>query len=105
MDIQEKLSALRRNLNRVIRGKQETVEYLLMTMVSGGHLLLDDVPGVGKTTLAKALARSLSLDFRRVQFTPDLLPSDILGTSVYDQRNATFTFRPGPIFTNVLLAD
>ncbi len=105
MGVQEKIAALRRNLNRVICGKTETVEYLLMTLVSGGHLLLDDVPGVGKTTLAKALAKSLALDFRRVQFTPDLLPSDILGTSVYDQRTAKFTFRPGPIFTNVLLAD
>lgn len=103
--MQKKLSLLRQNLNKVICGKPETIEYLLMTMVSGGHLLLDDVPGVGKTTLAKALARSLALDFHRVQFTPDLLPSDILGTSVYDQRSASFSFRPGPIFSNILLAD
>lgn len=105
MDIAQKLSLLRQNLNKVICGKPETIEYLLMTMVSGGHLLLDDVPGVGKTTLAKALAKSLDLEFHRVQFTPDLLPSDILGTSVYDQRSASFTFRPGPVFTNILLAD
>ncbi|MBQ4335664.1 MAG: MoxR family ATPase [Lentisphaeria bacterium] len=105
MNIPEKLSLLRQNLNKVICGKTEPIEYLLMTMVAGGHLLLDDVPGVGKTTLAKALAKSLALDFHRVQFTPDLLPSDILGTNVYDQRTAAFTFRPGPVFSNILLAD
>ncbi len=105
MEELKKLELLRANLNRVIRGKSEVVERLLVAFVAGGHVLLDDVPGVGKTTLAKALARSLALEFRRVQFTPDLLPSDIVGTSVYDPRNGSFEFRPGPVFTNVLLAD
>lgn len=99
------IHALRKNLSAVIRGKDEAIELLLTALVSGGHVLLDDVPGVGKTTLAKALARSLEMEFRRVQFTPDLLPADIAGSSVFDPARAVFEFRPGPVFTNVLLAD
>ena len=105
MKMQEKLNAIRANLNRVICGKKETVESLLTVLIAGGHLLLDDVPGVGKTTLAKTLASSLSLKFHRVQFTPDLLPSDILGTSVYNLKTAEFSFREGPVFADILLAD
>ncbi len=101
----DKLSLLRDALNRVIRGKPETVELLLTALLAGGNVLLDDVPGVGKTTLAKALAQALEAKFQRVQFTPDLLPADILGTSVYNPVSGEFRFRPGPVFTNILLAD
>ncbi len=96
---------LRRSLRAVIRGKTDAIEQLLIGVLSGGHVLIEDVPGVGKTTLAKALARSVDLDFARVQFTPDLLPSDILGTHVLNPREGSLSFQPGPVFTNVLLAD
>ncbi|MGE4564446.1 MAG: AAA family ATPase [Victivallaceae bacterium] len=99
------IDALRQNLRSVIRGKDEAIELLLTALLAGGHVLLDDVPGVGKTTLAKALARSLEMEFRRVQFTPDLLPADIAGSSVFDPSRSVFEFRPGPVFTNILLAD
>jgi MoxR-like ATPase len=100
-----KLDELHQQLGKVILGKPAVLRDLLVCLLSGGHVLMEDVPGVGKTTLAKALAKSLSADFKRVQFTPDLLPTDILGSSVYDARDGSFTFKPGPIFTNVLLAD
>lgn len=100
-----KLNALRQNLSAVIRGKDETIEVLLTALFAGGSVLMEDVPGVGKTTLAKALARSLDTEFRRVQFTPDLLPSDILGSSIYSPKDGTFTFKKGPIFCSILLAD
>jgi MoxR-like ATPase len=93
------------NVSRVIQGKGEPTRLALVCMVSEGHLLLEDVPGVGKTTLAKALARSFDLECRRIQFTPDLLPSDVTGTSVFDRSTGTFSFRPGPVFANVVLGD
>jgi MoxR-like ATPase len=93
------------NLARVIRGKPELLRLTTTCLVGDGHLLVEDVPGVGKTSLAKALARSVQGSFGRIQFTPDLLPADVLGTSVWNQQQATFEFRPGPIFANVLLAD
>jgi MoxR-like ATPase len=99
------IAGVRAALAKVIRGKPEAIDLLLVGILSGGHVLIEDVPGVGKTTLAKALARSLRMDFARVQFTPDLLPADILGGNVLDPRQGTFTFSPGPIFTQVLLAD
>src|SRR5438270_11057621 len=102
---QENLSGLRMQLGRVILGKPEVIENAIIALLSGGHILVEDVPGVGKTTLAKALAKSLSADFKRVQFTPDLLPTDILGSSVYNPRDGSFSFKQGPIFTNILLAD
>ncbi len=100
-----RLSALRAQLGKVILGKDDVIADLVIALLGGGHILLEDVPGVGKTTLAKALAKSLSSDFKRVQFTPDLLPTDILGSSVYNPRDGSFTFKEGPVFTNILLAD
>jgi MoxR-like ATPase len=102
---QELLQEIRSALALVIRGKETAVERALVAMLAGGHILLEDVPGVGKTTLAKALARVWNLDFARVQFTPDLLPTDILGMNVLDPRDGSFSFRPGPIFHQILLAD
>jgi MoxR-like ATPase len=93
------------NIERVIQGKREVVELVLLCLISEGHLLLEDVPGVGKTNLAKSLATSLDASFGRVQFTPDLLPSDVVGLSVWNRNDGTFTFRPGPLFNNVVLAD
>ncbi len=104
-DPQSRLTALAHNLGQVIRGKTECIEMLILAVLSGGSVLLEDVPGVGKTTLAKALARSIDIAYQRIQFTPDLLPSDILGSSIYHPIEGTFTFRRGPIFCNVLLAD
>jgi len=99
------LQALRQAVEGALEGKQEAVELALVALLAGGHLLIEDVPGVGKTTLARALATSVGGEMRRVQFTSDLLPSDVLGVSVYDQRRAEFVLRQGPIFANILLAD
>ncbi len=101
----ERLAELKAQLGKVILGKPQVIDRLVMALVSGSHVLIEDVPGVGKTTLAKALARSIAGDFKRVQFTPDLLPTDILGSSVYNPKEGSFSFKPGPIFANVLLAD
>jgi MoxR-like ATPase len=103
--LRTRLVDLQAQLGRVILGKPEALEHVVVALLSGSHLLLEDVPGVGKTTLAKALARSFDGDFKRVQFTPDLLPTDILGSSVYNPRDGSFAFKDGPIFTHVLLAD
>jgi MoxR-like ATPase len=101
----DRIPALKEQLGRVILGKAEVMDHLVVALLSGSHVLMEDVPGVGKTTLAKALAKSFAGDFKRVQFTPDLLPTDILGSSVYSPKDGSFTFKPGPIFTNILLAD
>ena len=99
------LSALRENVSGVLLGKPEVVQLALVALLAEGHLLIEDAPGVGKTLLAKAVARSLACTFHRIQFTPDLLPSDLLGVSVYNQASAAFVFQPGPLFAQIVLAD
>jgi MoxR-like ATPase len=101
----ELFSQIEDNIALVVRGKPELIRLTVLCMVAEGHLLVEDVPGVGKTSLAKALARTVDGAFGRIQFTPDLLPSDVLGTAVWNQREATFELRRGPIFANILLAD
>jgi MoxR-like ATPase len=93
------------NIATVVRGKRESIEFAVMAMLAEGHLLIEDVPGVGKTSLAKALAGSIDCTWKRVQFTPDLLPTDLVGVSVYERSNERFRFQPGPLFANILLAD
>ncbi|MEF8780018.1 MAG: MoxR family ATPase [Haloferacaceae archaeon] len=93
------------NVGRVIVGKEEAIEHLLVGILARGHMLLEDVPGVGKTMLARAVARSVDGEFKRVQFTPDLLPSDVTGSNVYNRKSGDFEFRPGPVFANVVLGD
>jgi MoxR-like ATPase len=99
------VSQLQRSIARTIFGKEEAIQMALITLLARGHLLIEDVPGVGKTTLAQALAKSFHCSFQRVQFTSDLLPSDVLGVSVYQPASHEFEFRPGPLFANVVLAD
>ena len=101
----EIIADLKENLCKVISGKPEAVELLIIALCSGGNILMEDVPGVGKTTMAKALALSIDGSFHRIQFTPDLLPYDIIGSPVYNPKDGNFHFRKGPIFTNILLAD
>ncbi|MBS1791191.1 MAG: MoxR family ATPase [Acidobacteria bacterium] len=100
-----RLGELQQTIESVIRGKSEAVHLAIVTLLAGGHLLVEDVPGVGKTTLAQTIARALDCSFQRIQFTSDLLPSDIVGVSIYNQHSGDFEFKPGPIFANVILAD
>ncbi len=99
------IAQLQQAIARVIRGKDEAIRLALMTLLAGGHLLIEDVPGVGKTTLAQALAHSFHCPFQRIQFTSDMLPSDVIGISVFNQIDQQFDFKPGPIFSNIVLAD
>jgi MoxR-like ATPase len=101
----DSLAKLQKSIRSVIRGKDEAIQLALVTLLARGHLLIEDVPGVGKTTLAHSLARSFDCDFHRVQFTSDMLPSDVIGVSVFSQQTQNFEFRPGPIFANIVLAD
>lgn len=105
MDGQAKIKKLQDNIEQVIKGKSDVIKLAIVTLLGRGHLLIEDVPGVGKTTLAHCLARSLDSSFRRIQFTSDLLPSDIIGISVYSQQQREFEFKPGPLFCNIILAD
>jgi MoxR-like ATPase len=104
-EIAEQAESIVSEVERVIIGKNDTVTLAVVTLLCNGHLLIEDIPGVGKTTLAKALAKSIGGEFKRVQFTPDLLPADITGSSIFNQRTAEFEFRAGPIFGNVVLVD
>ncbi len=101
----QKVEQLRANMAQVLVGQQNTVDLMLVALLARGHVLLEGVPGVAKTLSAKVLARSLQLDFNRLQFTPDLMPSDVLGTSVYNMQEARFVFKPGPVFSQVVLVD
>ena len=103
--IQDMSKLLKENVAKVIKGKDEQIEKLIIALLCQGHILLEDLPGTGKTTAAKALAKSLGCDFKRIQFTPDLLPTDLTGINFYDQKQSEFVFKAGPIFTNILLAD
>src|SRR5215208_7958584 len=94
-----------RNVEQVLVGKRGAIELAVVALLCEGHLLIEDVPGIGKTTLARTLANSIGGTFRRLQCTPDLLPSDVTGVSVFDQRDGEFVFKPGPVFANVLMAD
>ena len=103
--MQEKLKLVKDEVNKVIKGKSHVVEKVLAAVIAGGHILMEDIPGVGKTTLATAFARSMSMDYKRVQFTPDVLPSDILGFSMYNSATKEFEYKQGAVFCNLFLAD
>lgn len=102
---QKKVQLIKESMNKVIIGKSETIDLLLTAVISKGHVLLEDVPGTGKTVLAKTFAKSISAEFQRIQFTPDLLPSDVTGINFYNQKLGEFAFRKGPVFGNIILAD
>lgn len=103
--MQEKLNAIKQEVNQVIKGKADVVEKVLAAIIAGGHILMEDIPGVGKTTLATTFAKSMSMNYKRVQFTPDVLPSDILGFSMYNSASKEFEYREGAVFCNLFLAD
>jgi MoxR-like ATPase len=100
-----RLGDLQRSIGRVVKGKEDVIQLALVALLARGHLLIEDVPGVGKTTLAQALARSFQCSFQRIQFTSDMLPSDVIGVSVYNPAKQEFEFKPGPIFANIIVAD
>ena len=105
MESKTLISSIRENISKVMVGSEETINLLLTALIAEGHVLIEDVPGMGKTVLAKSLAKSVSLEFNRIQFTPDLLPSDVTGLNYFDQKANDFVFSPGPAFCNLLLAD
>lgn len=104
-EIKKLADTLKANISKVLVGRDDTIDLVLVSLFCGGHVLLEDVPGVGKTMLAKCLAKSIACEFKRVQFTPDLLPSDLTGVNYFDQKQGTFVFRQGPLFANIVLAD
>jgi MoxR-like ATPase len=104
-DISAKISSLQKNLEKIIKGKPDVIKQAITALIARGHLLIEDVPGIGKTTLAHGLAMSINCSFQRIQFTSDLLPSDIIGVTIYNQERHVFEFKPGPVFANIILAD
>ena len=104
-DISAKISSLQKNLEKIIKGKPDVIKQAITALIARGHLLIEDVPGIGKTTLAHGLAMSINCSFQRIQFTSDLLPSDIIGITIYNQERHVFEFKPGPIFAHIILAD
>ena len=104
-DISAKISSLQKNLEKIIKGKPDVIKQAITALIARGHLLIEDVPGIGKTTLAHGLAMSINCSFQRIQFTSDLLPSDIIGVTIYNQERHVFEFKPGPIFAHIILAD
>ncbi|MDP2683413.1 MAG: MoxR family ATPase [Deltaproteobacteria bacterium] len=104
-DISGKISSLQKNLEKIIKGKPDVIKQAITALIARGHLLIEDVPGIGKTTLAHGLAKSINCSFQRIQFTSDLLPSDIIGVTIYNQERHVFEFKPGPIFAHIILAD
>lgn len=104
-EVKTLIESIRNNIGKIIVGKEDTLDLILIALFCSGHVLLEDVPGVGKTMLSKCLAKSIKCDFKRVQFTPDLLPSDLVGVNYFNQKQGEFIFRAGPAFTNILLAD
>ncbi|MEE9165430.1 MAG: AAA family ATPase, partial [Nitrospinota bacterium] len=104
-EVNDKIQHLLDNIEKVIVGKSDVIQKVLVALLARGHLLIEDVPGVGKTSLAQSLSKSLNLLFKRIQFTSDILPTDITGVSIYDQKDMEFKFRPGPLFANLVLAD
>ncbi len=105
VNVQRIINAIRENVEKVLVGRRRVTDYMMTALIAGGHVLLEDVPGTGKTVMAKTLARSVDAQFGRIQFTPDLLPSDVTGLNIYDRKTGEFTFHPGPVFCNILLAD
>ena len=105
MEFQSKAVQMKENVSKVIVGKGNVTDLILTALIAGGHVLLEDVPGTGKTMIAKSFAKSIDAEFARIQFTPDLLPSDITGINYYNQKQGEFVFRKGPVFSNILLAD
>ena len=105
MDSKGMIDSIVSNVGKVIIGKDDTIKLVVTSMIAGGHVLLEDAPGTGKTVLAKSLAKSIDISYNRIQFTPDLLPSDITGLNVYQMNKGEFVFNPGPVFCNILLAD
>lgn len=103
--MQEHIQAVLENIEKVMIGKREVAELSIVALLTGGHVLLEDVPGVGKTMMVRSLAKSVGANFKRIQFTPDLLPSDVVGVSIYNPKTLQFEFRPGPIVGNIILAD
>ncbi len=104
-DASQIMKSARTNLALVVQGKEDKIELVILALVASGHILIEDIPGIGKTTLARSLARTVDGSFNRVQFTPDLLPTDITGINIFNQKESTFTFKPGPLFANIVLAD